>query len=250
MVFARGERNRAADRARIAPLGGHVGRNLGDQPYIMDVVLQWHFLGGAAPNGFAFTTTGGGVPIGRGVTGATIRRLETASVASSTIFECFDTSGATLVNMAGYNRDASLRARARWSAVDSAAKVFLGLSTSAALASNADGLFFGINGAVSTTYFVCVSRKDGVATTAILDGGGTKAEKAIDTNFHDVSIICDSTAGEVRFYVDRQVAASITTDLPSDSDDYFTPLWSAENGATAAQRYIDLDVILVAEAAP
>lgn len=249
-MFERGERNRRADRARMASLGGYVGRNVGDQPYIMDLVVSHTYLGGLPPVHFATTTTGSGAP--SAVTGLPAQRLSTGATASSTIYQCVDTSvfGSAAVNVKGYAADASLRARVRFSAADGEANVFVGFSCSTGVASACDGLFFGIAGATSTASFVCIARNGGVATTAILDGGGSRANIPVDTAWHDVSIICDSTAAAVRFYVDRQLAATITTDLPSDASDYFTPHFSASNGATATARYIDARTIVVAESFP
>lgn len=255
MVFARGERNRAADRARIAPLGGHVGRNLGDQPYIMDLVYHNHFAntGASAPEEFTSQASGAGGFVFIGAQAPTFLRVFTPTSSANTwryIYLGGASAGSAMNGMTGYTRDASMRLRARWGTVDANSKILAGLAATAALASTADGLFFGVNGAASSSYFVCISRKDGVATTAILDGGGTRAAVPLDTAWHDVSIVCDSTAGEVRFYVDRQLAATITTDLPSAATDYLNLLFSVENGATASQEYMDADVVILSEAAP
>lgn len=241
-MFERGERQRQADRARMASLGGYVGRNLGDQPYIMDLVYQDHFT--------EFNTAAGG-RYTKSLDGTGAAALM-ATPPTALRFQ----SGATSFGraqvfgnayMSGYVRDISIRVRARISSVDSSARVVVGLATGTPGASEWDGVFLGANGAVSTSYFTATSRKSDIATVTELNGAYAAA---LDTAWHDFSIVCDSTAGQVRFYVDRQLAATHTTDLPSSETDYMTFYAEAWNGSTSTNRYGDIDVIVIAEAGP
>jgi hypothetical protein len=245
-MFRNADRRRGLDRARVAPTIGHVGRNLGDQPYIMDLVLQEHFIA-ADPRSLPPTGTGSGTV--EAVAGVTAARYSSGATAGGTIRADFGTDP-NAIGMAGFNRDANLRARVRFSAVDSAASIFIGFALSNGLATAVDGLFLGVAGAVSTDYFIAAARNGGLATTKVLDGGGGSYAAPVDTIWHELSIICDSTQGEVRYYLDRQLVATINSDLPDDASDYFTPHLSAQNGATNTARYIDIDVLVLAEAAP
>lgn len=246
-MFERGERNRRADRARMAALGGYVGRNVGDAPYIMDLVLLEHFASLAASGGavsgtpFFYTSVNSG---DLAVAVPTSVVLRTGATASSSI----TIATATLAALNGYTRDASIRSRWQISAIDATTTLLIGFRSSGDVLSAADGLFVGAIGSISQDYFGCVSRSGGVATTAILDGAGGKANIPIDTAWHDASIVCDSTAGEVRFYVDRQLAATITTDIPTGS---LAVVAGAENGLTGGtSRTLTIDVIMASESAP
>lgn len=244
-MFERGERQRRADRARMASLGGYVGRNVGDVPYLLDHVLHDHFYTPYSDGIRVFSV--GLYTISNSGSGA----FSTAAPTSVVMATGATASSSSLLvsylsNMTGWTRDASMRTRFKISAIDSTTTILGGFARGASALTTPDSMFFGAMGNVSTAHFVCGTRSSGVATIAVLDGGGGKATIPVDTAFHDVSIVCDSTAGEVRFYVDRQAAATITTDIPTVG---MGVMFGAENGATGgASRTITVDVLDLAEA--
>lgn len=247
MVFARGERNRQADRARTARLSGNVGRNLGDMPYIMDHVLHDHFWNAYSDSlrvfsatTYQFTAAGSGTFSSN--TTPTCAVLSTSTTANS---KALLSLGSRLT---GYTRDATLRARWKVSAIDNTTMSAIGFVDRLTDAFADDGIYIGAIGALSTSHFTCLTRSAGVASAAILNGTGGRATIPLDTSWHDTTIVCDSTAGEIRFYMDRQLAASIAQDIPTQS---LGLIFGAENGTTGGtDRTFTLDVIDVSEAAP
>lgn len=246
-MLSRNDRGRAqTERNRTGQVRGHVGRDVGDQPYIMDLVLHEHFLGGI--DGTKFVESGKvGTANAIGSALGTYMALVTGATANSTVVA--DTGAVS--KLLGFQRDANLRARIIiTTTIDGNSRLFVGLATSQALATVADGMFIGVDGSVSTTYFVAVCRDGGIATTKVLDGSGGTTAAAIDTARHEVAIVCDSMNAQVRFYFDRALSATITTDLPDDASDFVVPHFSAQNGASAVDRRLLCDVIVLAEAAP
>jgi len=129
-------------------------------------------------------------------------------------------------------------------------KLFVGLARSTERGSVADGIFIGMDAAVSSTYCVAVARNGGVATTRVLNGDGGYARwPIVYDEWHDVDILCDPIDNKVLYYVDGDLAAEIGVDedVPDDPSDNFTLHFSAEGAAGASTAQIRCRVILVEE---